>query len=435
MLWIGPVVSVLNPVRVFTMAKPPPAQSQKSQTPRGKSKVFSPGLLNAEALTSARQLAWQTLIRIDHEGAFANLVLSSMLDASKLSKEDRGFATDLVYGTTRMRRACDAAIDRFITSEPDPEIRSLLRLGAYQLLFAGTAPHAAVGETVELAPRRIRGFVNAILRRVSSTPMVWSSEAEERSYPDWIVERFYTEMDAGDAAAALSIMNEPAPVTRRADGYFQDVASQWVVEAVGARPGELIFDMCAGPGGKATGIAAAGALVIAADSQLHRAKLVERNAVSLSRTPLGPEMSIVVADGSQPPFAPGTFDRVLLDAPCSGLGALRRRADARWRIQQSDVTDLEVLQARLLMAAGTLVRPGGVLIYSVCTITKSESIDHDVPQGFSVVGRQGDEMLGPLPDVWKEFGSGFRVLPHEYQPDSDRVGSDGMTILRYRRLP
>lgn len=378
---------------------------------------------------SARAVAWSALVRIDHEGAFANLVLPSMLDGTTLSKEDRGFVTDLVYGTTRQRRACDAAIDRFITTEPDPEIRTLLRLGAYQLLFAGTAPHAAVGETVELAPRRIRGFVNAILRRVASNPMVWASEAEALSYPDWIVDRFRAEMDDEDARASLAIMNEPAPVTRRADGYVQDLASQWVVDAVGAEPGESILDMCAGPGGKASGLAATGARVVAADFQEHRARLVERNANSL-----GLPISVVVADGCQSPFAPGSFDRVLLDAPCSGLGALRRRADARWRIQPTDLGILEDLQQRLLAAAATLVRPGGVLVYSVCTITRSESIGHHTPEGLVVIGRDGGGVAPTLPAIWKEFGSGFRVLPHEYRTDAARTGSDGMTLLRYRRL-
>ena len=382
---------------------------------------------------TARHIAWRTLVRIEHEGAFANLVLSSMLNDSNLSKEDRGFVTDLVYGTTRQRRACDAAIDRFITSEPDPEIRTLLRLGAYQLLFGGTAPHAAVSETVELASRRLRGFVNAVLRRISSTPMIWSSEAEALSYPDWIVDRFRAEMNESDALAALNIMNSPAPVTRRADGYFQDLSSQWVVDALGARSGEVVLDMCAGPGGKATGLAHSGATVIAADSQEHRAKLVAQNAAAFGQT-----LPVVVADGTRPPFRPGSFDRVLLDAPCSGLGALRRRADARWRLQPADIADLELLQRRLLAAAATLVRPGGVLLYSVCTITRSESVKHEVPEGLELIGREGDQQLPPLPDIWKQFETGFRILPHEYLPPTERsaderVGSDGMIILRYRR--
>ncbi|MEI8239263.1 MAG: transcription antitermination factor NusB, partial [Actinomycetota bacterium] len=133
---------------------------------------------------SARSVALQCLQRIDHGGAYANLVTAAELQRSDLSDRDRRFVTDLVNGTTRMRRACDAAIDRFLLSPPEPEVRTLLRLGAYQLLFAGVPPHAAVGETVSLAPKRARGFCNAILRRVADTPMVWHREADRLSYPD-----------------------------------------------------------------------------------------------------------------------------------------------------------------------------------------------------------------------------------------------------------
>ena len=122
---------------------------------------------------SARALALRCLQRIDLDGAYANLVLSSELGNSRLDQRDKAFVTELVAGTTRMRRACDALIDRFVLSEPDPTIRTLLRLGAFQLHFAQVAPHAAVGETVELAPQRARGFVNAVLRNIVRTPMVW----------------------------------------------------------------------------------------------------------------------------------------------------------------------------------------------------------------------------------------------------------------------
>src|SRR5512134_3826558 len=124
-------------------------------------------------MATARGVAWHALQRIDQDGAYANLVLPGLLAASKLDERDRAFVTDLVYGTTRMRRACDALIDRFVVSEPEPEIRSLLRLGAYQLAFTRVAPHAAVGETVDIAPKRARGFVNAILRNIDRTPMIW----------------------------------------------------------------------------------------------------------------------------------------------------------------------------------------------------------------------------------------------------------------------
>lgn len=377
-------------------------------------------------------MAWSALVRIGRDGAFANLVVPSLLASSRLSREDRAFITDLVYGTTRMRRKCDAAIDRFITTEPDPPIRDLLRLGAYQLLVAKVPPHAAVSATVELAPRRVRGFVNAVLRRIAATPPVADEVAVELSYPDWIVERFEQEMGADDARAALEAMNRPALMQRREDGYVQDPSSRWVVESTGVRAGDLVLDVCAGPGGKATGLARSGATVVATELQLHRARLVERNAREF-----GGDIAVVAADGCRPPFRTESFDVVLLDAPCSGLGALRRRADARWRIAPEDIETLVDLQRRLIRASAELVRPGGVLVYSVCTVTRAESIDHEVPDGFQPIGREGDDRVPPLAAIWRAFGSGFRVLPHDHRGTGDvwgrDWGSDGMTLLRYRR--
>ena len=358
-------------------------------------------------MSNARQLAYRCLQRIDHDGAYANLLLQSELGKSRLSDRDRGFVTELVYGTTRMRRGCDALIDRFLVKEPQPALRTLLRLGAYQLHFAGVAAHAAVGETVELAPKAARGFVNAILRRVGDTPMEWPNEAVRLSYPDWIVARLHAEL-GDDAEAAMSRMNEPAPVSVRDDGYRQDLASQWVAAAVEALPGERIVDLCAAPGGKATAMAASGAYVVAADLQMHRARLIRG-------------VSVVVADAAAPPFPPASFDKVLIDAPCSGLGALRRRADARWRITETDIGVLADLQRRIIAAAAPLVRPGGWLVYSVCTLTAEESIAHPIPDGF--------EPIVEAPSAeWRAYGHGWRVLPHDHD-------TDGMTLIRYRRKP
>ena len=128
------------------------------------------------------------LDRIDTGGAYANLVLSAELDRSGLAGADRGFATDLVYGTTRRRRACDHLVDRFLVRPVEPRVRNALRLGAYQLAFAGVAPHAAVGETVEVAPRPARGLVNAVLRRVADAPVSWPDDATRLSVPDWILD-------------------------------------------------------------------------------------------------------------------------------------------------------------------------------------------------------------------------------------------------------
>lgn len=369
---------------------------------------------------SARSVAYATLLRIDHEGAYANLVLPAMLSRSSLSDMDRRFVTELVYGTTRMRRACDALVDRFVMNEPDDVTRTLLRLGAYQLEFAKVAPHAAVSATVDLAPRKTRGFVNAVLRKVSNNAMTWGSEATRLSYPDWIVRSYVAEC-GDEASAALEWMNRPATVTTRDDGYVQDESSQWVAAAVGARPSEIVLDVCAGPGGKATALAASGTRVIGADRQPSRAGLVAKNAARL-----GHRLPVVVSDAATPAFAEHSFDRVLVDAPCSGLGALRRRADARWRITETDLDDLTAVQARILSASANLVRPGGALVYSVCTITAAESIDHVVPDDFDVVGRDGDDFLPALGPQWTAFGHGHRVLPH----DAD---TDGMVIIRYRR--
>jgi len=356
------------------------------------------------------------LRRIDHDGAYANVLLPNALRTSALSERDRGFTTELVYGTTRMRRACDVLVDRFVAKEPSPEIRTLLRMGAYQLFYLGVAAHAGVGETVELAPEKVKGFVNAVLRRVAATPMTrWPSEAARLSYPDWIVARMVAELGEADALTALARMDEAPPVTARDDGYVQDLASQWVGALVDAQPGDRIVDLCAAPGGKATALAGAGAHVVACDLQPHRARLVVGNARRI-----GVPVPVVVADAAAPPFAAGAFDRVLVDAPCSGLGALRRRPDARWRITAADIDDLAGLQGRILEAAAALVRPGGLLVYSVCTLTAVESIDHPVPAGFTAT---------PAPGApWSPYGDGARLLPQ----DAD---TDGMIIRRWRRRP
>jgi 16S rRNA (cytosine967-C5)-methyltransferase len=358
-----------------------------------------------------RALAWDALCRIDHDGAYANLIVPKLLADVKMDTRDRGLVTELVYGTTRMRRACDHLIDRFVMRDPDPEIRSLLRLGAYQLAFADVKPHAAVAATVEVAPKAVRGFVNAILRRVADAPVEFPDTATELSYPDWIVKRLRAELGDEDAYEAMVKMNQAPTVHERDDGYRQDLGSQWVADLVGAKVGERVIDLCAAPGGKISRMASFGADAIGADLQLHRARLMHYNV----RNTIG-GAKVVVSDGRAAPFADATFDRVLVDAPCSGLGALRRRPDARWRIQESDIGNLATLQRELLNEAWRLVRPGGVVVWSVCTVTAAESIDHDDPSWTAL----------PAPEApWQPFGRGGRLMPH----DAD---TDAMTIIRWQ---
>jgi 16S rRNA (cytosine967-C5)-methyltransferase len=364
-----------------------------------------------------RRVALDALARIDG-GAYANLLVPSMLEESGLRERDRGFVTELVYGTTRMRRACDFLVDRFLVRDLDAETRSALRLGAYQLHFLQTPAHAAVSATVDVAPKRSRGLVNAVLRKVAGAPVSWPDDATRLSYPDWIVDRLIADLGIDDALGALAQMNEAPSVTVRDDGYVQDRASQLVVEALGIAPGMRVVDTCAGPGGKATGMAGAGACVVAADLQPHRAELVRANARRL-----GADVVVATGDGRRPPFRPGAFDRVLVDAPCSGRGVLRRRPDARWRIQPDDVARLADLQRALLDAATSLVAPGGVLAYSVCTLTGDETVAVDDWLA------QSHPELHPLDrpgGAWRERGRGAILLPQA-------EGTDGMYLVRVGR--
>lgn len=371
---------------------------------------------------AARRVALDALVRIDANDSYANLALSGALDRSDLDERDRGLVTELVYGTLRRRRACDYLVDRFLSSDPPAVARWALRLGAYQLQFAEIPAHAAVSATVAVVPDRLRGLVNAVLRRVASNDVTWPDEATRLSYPDWIVDRLTGDLGPADAMEMLEAMNVPPSVTTRGDGYTQDLASQWVAGLVPAAVGEVVVDLCASPGGKTTALAARGVRVIAGDVRPGRGRLV---GVNVSKLGLGTLVLPVVADGTAPPIRRHSVDHVLVDAPCSGLGVLRRRADARWRITAADVDRLVALQRRLMRAGLELVRPGGTLTYSVCTVTRAETVDqaewlaHELPH------------LEPLaaPDApWRTLGQGAMLLPQ----DAD---TDGMSIFRWSLPP
>lgn len=370
---------------------------------------------------SARRVALDALLRIDIDEAYANLVLPPMLDGSRLDERDRAFVTELVYGTTRMRRACDWVAGRFVKDPEriEPIVRNVLRLGSYQLLFLRTPAHAAVATSVDLAPERARGLVNAVLRKVATEPARWPDPPTRLSYPDWVVARLAADLGADGALGALEQMNVAAEVDARADGYVQDRASQWVATYVDARPGERVADLCAAPGGKATLMAGTGAWVAAADVHPVRARLIASNATRLNAT----GVATLIADGRRPPHRAGTFDRVLVDAPCSGLGVLRRRPDARWHVQPEDVDTLAALQRELLTAAAGLVRPGGTVVYAVCTLTRTETTDVD---DWVASARPDLVAVDPPGGPWEPAGRGARLLPQT-------AGTDGMFVLGLKR--
>ncbi len=380
---------------------------------------------------TARVVALDALVRVE-DGAYAHVVLPAMLAQTSLSDRDRAFATDLVYGTVRSQRRLDDLLGH-VVKRPihrlDPPVRAALRLGAYQLLH-DTPPHAAVASTVDAVGARsprARGFVNANLRGLTRLSKPWpepTADAVALSYPDWLVERLTRDLGRAAGREALVAMNAPAAVTLRPDprqvtasalteeleaagaevepGRLvsdaldrsgrgrsgtagggarrprdpQDQGSQAVVHVLGAEPGERVADVAAAPGGKATAIAekvGAGGTVVAIDVDAGRVRMIDgaRHRIGL------PHLFPVVADARAVPLRPSTFDRVLLDAPCSGIGVLRRRPDARWRLQPETIDELAALQRDLLGAAASLVRPGGVLVYSVCTLTNEETLDVD----------------------------------------------------------
>jgi len=374
---------------------------------------------------AARRAAIEALVRIDEGGAYANLVVPALLDRRRMSPEDRHLVTELAYGATRQRRALDHLVDGFLLRPVDGPTRAALRVGAYQLAMLRVPAHAAVFATVEAISGPARKLVNAVLRRLAERlaqgPPAWPDEATRLSYPDWLVARLDDALGPADAHAALEAMNLPARVTERDDGYIQDRASQWVAELVDARPDQRVADLCAAPGGKATLLAERGAAVVAVDHSRARAGLVAANRRRLDLG--GDRLAVVVADGCRPPLRAGSFERVLVDAPCSGLGALGRRPDARWRIEASAAARLARLQLELLAAAAELLAPGGVLVYSVCTLDRAETLEVDE----ALAASHPDLAALPAPAApWRPLGRGGLLLPQE-------AATDGMYVLRVQR--
>jgi 16S rRNA (cytosine967-C5)-methyltransferase len=364
-------------------------------------------------------LAIEALVAIDRGGR-ANVVVPELLGRSHLDGRDRSLVTELVYGTCRMQRACDWLTGRYARGPLDDEVQAGLRVGAYQMGWTRIPDHAAVSATVDEIRGRGRSLVNAVLRRVANDIekglVIWPDLATELSYPDWIVDRLVDDLGAEPARQALRTMNEPAAAVARADGYIQDRASQMVAAHLQRFEADRVLDVCAAPGGKATGLAGpATGLVVAADVSATRAAVIAGNVARLGAA----RVATVVADGRDPPFRPGSFDLVLVDAPCSGLGVLRRRPDARWRIQPGDVERLSRLQRQLLGAARSLVAAGGVLAYSVCTVTTAETGAVD-----KWLAREMPELVPRPPPgpPWRPAGRGALLLPQD-------DGTDGMFMV------
>jgi len=325
---------------------------------------------------SARQTAFYILQRVA-EGAYASDLL--LRQSAGLPARDAALAEAIVFGCLRFQAQLDFLIARFAgRPQPklDPEVRIALRMGIYQLRYLERIPsHAAVTESVELVKRARKasaaGFVNAVLRKVNRDPVEWPDPATELSLPAWMLERWilqYGSDAAGKiACAALELPDSPI---NPATGRRQDQGSQSIVPLLEIEPGMTVLDVCAAPGNKTAQIIAAGGRVVACDRSLARLREVPDAAMR------------VVADASAPlPFRT-KFDRILVDAPCSGTGTLGRNPEIKWRMQPSDIARFPPLQTNILRSALACLKPGGRLVYSTCSLEREEN--EDVVAAFAV---------------------------------------------------
>jgi 16S rRNA (cytosine967-C5)-methyltransferase len=377
--------------------------------------------------SAARRVAHKVLVRVFEEDAYADRAFAG--EAVGLDERDRAFAQRLAYGAVQRVRTLDHALEEIgarRVADLDVPTRAALRLGAYELAFMDAIPaRATVNEAVELAraagARRATGLVNAILRRaadearrlVDALPEATPQQAAlKHSYPDWVAETWWREWGADEALALMRAQNEPAERAVRAAGrgeWRQSRGSQLAGWSVGAHVGERVLDLCAAPGGKTTQLAERAAEVVAVELHPGRARELEE---SVGR--LGFDNVVVVqADARELPPELTGFDRVLVDAPCSGLGVLASRPDLRWRAHP-----LPELQLELLRVAAERVKPDGTITYSVCTIAAAENEDVIDASGLEIEPLDGEFRHPRRPEF-------LLTLPH-------RHGTSGFFIARIR---
>ena len=442
----------------------------------------TPSAATPSGATPARSVANEVIRRTFEEGAYTDRAL--LAAASGLEPRDRALATRLAYGVVQRRATLDHVLGA-LSDRPaeriDAPALAALRLGLVQILFLdGIADHAAVSESVELAKAgapRAAGFVNAILRRaVREGPGILAAMGDDtpagaalrHSHPAWIAELWWAQLGAAGAVALMAADNEPAEVALRANtlvatpedvaaelggatvaeqppeslvldrafdahahplhaqGAFmpQSRASAMVARIVAPHPGERILDLCAAPGGKTTHLAALmrdEGTIVAVERNPARSRALAATAARMHATCV----EVVTADARS--VRGESFDRVLVDPPCSGLGTLRSRPDLRWRITPDDVDALAVEQCAILEAGARATRPGGVLVYSTCTISPHENellIDRFLAGN---AGWRADDLQADLP-LWHHPG-----VPDHLQSLPHRDRTDGFFIARLRR--
>lgn len=410
-----------------------------------------------------RTRALALLRRIEAESLFASPVLAG----------ETGFVRTLVLGVLRWRSRLDFVIELLAKRAIEPEILDVLRLGVYQLLFMDVARYAAVGETVELAPKRARGFVNAILRRLDRGDIPEPSDLATRTaHPPWLIER-WTRTYGAERAARIAEANQemsypdvlalgdeapfvaggPRPAAGgRTDGETSSASRQppaagpsalvdhiyklrgssadldrskfWpmdegsaVIAAIAANAGSKVLDLAAAPGSKTLYMRRAGANVVSNDISISR--LLVGLKPDPRRTGLSP--SLVVSDARKPAFTP-SFDVVLLDAPCSATGTIRKNPELKWRLRESDLATFAVLQRDMIASALSLTKK--YVIYSTCSLEREENDDLVASSGAQVVDITPFTPSGAR--AWVDSGV-LRLTPES--------GADGFTAHVLTRHP
>ena len=392
---------------------------------------------NTRSVSPARRAAFEILRRVEDEGAYASVLLA-VIDQD-LRPDDRALCYEVVMGVLRWQLWLDALIDHYAARKAgtlDKPVRCALRMGLYELRFLSRIPNSAtVNEAVNLVHfahlRSASGFVNAVLRRATREndydPSTGVADPLQRvsiatSHPFWLVERWANALGIIETESFALANNEVPPIafrlaSRDADApmliralldagaevtpsriapqawrvqgasstvrdlardgiiYLQDEASQLVGHVMGTQAGESVLDVCAAPGSKTTHIAALApnvALIVAGDLYDHRLRTVRETSSRLGLMGI----SVLVHDANAAlPYRDESFDRVLVDAPCSGTGTLRRNPEIRWRISPQDIKSLAARQKRILSNSALVVRRGGRLVYSTCSIEKDENED------------------------------------------------------------
>jgi 16S rRNA (cytosine967-C5)-methyltransferase len=421
---------------------------------------------------SARRLALDVLDLVLGERRPLDEAFAGHPALAALSARDRSHARLLVATVLRRLGQIDAALDAFLRARPKPlRVMNLLRLGAAQLLFLLTPPHAAVAESVALATGReafARGLVNAVLRRIAgeAAALVAAQDAARLNTPDWLWQAWCEAYGEGVARriAEAHLAEPPLDLTvkehaevwarrleatplhgstlrRAAGGAIEELpgyrdGAWWVQDAAAALPARLlpdvagrsVLDLCAAPGGKTAQLAVAGAKVIALEASAKRA---ERLGANLARLELGAEVVIADARDWRPP-AP--VARLLLDAPCTATGTIRRHPDIAWHKTRDDVLRLATLQRQLLAAAVAMLEPAGIMVYASCSLQPEEGalvIERALADGLPAERLPvTPEELAGLP-VELDAAGDVRTLPCQL---ADQGGLDGFFIARLRRL-